>query len=227
MDTTSTYPWRCGVMPSEELRPLADRKRSSEGLNSAYRGIPETGKLIFMSINVKGDVSERQGPLCPGCRKPLRANLRTEHLDAEGPSADGGPARVLVVYCRSCGLTLHLDILQPRQTGISGRAAVVEPADPDTLDGRFQIRCRDLITQIREIGFEPNVWVDMINELGATGAAKTLLATKKRLVATPWLIGRDRSDLTLEHEILELRWADLFDDDERAEAARRLTIGQR
>ena len=133
---------------------------------------------------------------------------------------------MLVVYCRSCGLTLHLEISRPLPTAVSGRAAVTEPSDPDTLDGRFQVRCRDLITQIRKMGFEPNVWVDMINDLGATGAAKTLLATKRRLVATPWLTSRDRSDLTLEHEIMEQRWADLFDNDERAEARRRLTIAQ-
>ena len=77
------------------------------------------------------------------------------------------------------------------------------------------------------MGFEPNVWVEMINGLGATGAAKTLLETKMPLVATPWLVSRNRSDLTLENEIMELRWADLFDDDDRAEAARRLTIAQR
>jgi hypothetical protein len=179
-----------------------------------------------MSINVNGDIQERPGPLCPGCRKPLRANVQTERLDAEGPSASGGPARVLVAYCRSCGLTLHVEISRPSQTGVSGSVAVAEPADPDTLDGRFQIRCRELIARIRELGFEPHVWVDMINDLGASGAAKTLLATKSSLVATPWLTSRDRSDLTLEHEIMELRWADLFDDDERAEAARRLTIAQ-
>ena len=124
------------------------------------------------------DDPERPGPLCPGCREPIRANLQTERLDAEGPSSDGVPMQVLVVYCRSCGLSLHLELARPIRTALAGRAPVAEPADPDTLDGRFQVRCRDLITQIREMGFEPNVWVDMINDLGATGAAKTLLETK-------------------------------------------------
>jgi hypothetical protein len=132
--------------------------------------------------------------------------------------------QVFVVYCRSCGLSLHVEQLaRPIHTALAGRVPIAEPADPDTLDGRFQARSRELITQIREMGFEPNVWVDMINRLGATGAAKTLLETKRRLVATPWLVSRNRSDLTLEHEIMERRWADLFDDDDRAEAAHRLT----
>ena len=73
------------------------------------------------------------------------------------------------------------------------------------------------------MGFEPHVWVDMINDLGATDAAKRILAANLPLVATHWLVGQDRSDLTLEHEIMEVRWADLFDDDERAEADRRLS----
>jgi hypothetical protein len=76
------------------------------------------------------------------------------------------------------------------------------------------------------MGFEPNVWVEMINGLGAVGAAKTLLETKRPLVATPWLVSRNRSDLTLENEIMKLRWADLFDDDDRVEAANRLTTAQ-
>jgi hypothetical protein len=179
-----------------------------------------------MDVSSKAtDEPELPGPLCPGCRNPIRANLQTERLDAEGCSSDGVPMGVLVVYCRSCGLSLHVDLAPPIQTA-AGRAPVAEPADPDTLDGRFQVRCRDLVTQIREMGFEPNVWVEMINGLGATGAAKTLLETKRPLFATPWLVRRNRSDLTLENEIMELRWADLFDDDDRAEASRRLTIAQ-
>jgi hypothetical protein len=172
------------------------------------------------------DGPERPGPLCPGCREPMRANLQTELLDAEGSSSDGVSMQVSVVYCRSCGLSLHIDLARPIQTAGAGRASVAEPADPATPDGRFQVRCRDLITQIREMGFEPNVWVEMINGLGATGAAKTLLETKRPLVATPWLVSRNRSDLTLDNEIMELRWSGLFDDDDRAEAARRLTIAQ-
>ena len=63
---------------------------------------------------------------------------------------------------------------------------VAEPADPTTLDGLFQLQCRDLIDQIRSLGFDPYIWVDMINDLGATAAAKTILATKMPLVATRW-----------------------------------------
>lgn len=103
---------------------------------------------------------------------------------------------------------------------------VADAADPTTLDGLFQERCRELIAQIRTMGFEPHVWVDMINDLGATTAAKRILAANMPLVATRWLIDQGRPDLTLEHEIIEMRWADIFDDDERSEAQHRLQIPQ-
>ena len=105
----------------------------------------------------------------------------------------------------------------------AARVPITEPDDPSTLDGLFQLRCRDLVTQIRQMGFEPYVWVDMINDLGAAAAAKRILSADLPLVVTRWLVGQDRSDLTLEHEIMKVRWADLFDDDERAEADRRLS----
>jgi hypothetical protein len=99
---------------------------------------------------------------------------------------------------------------------------VADPPNPASLDGLFQLRCRDLVEQIREMGFEPYVWVDMINDLGATVAARRLLATNTPVVATRWLIAQGRPELALEHEIMDVRWADLFDDDERAKAQRRL-----
>jgi hypothetical protein len=99
---------------------------------------------------------------------------------------------------------------------------VAEPADPTSLEGLFQLQCRDLIEQIRSLGFDPYVWVDTINRLGASAAAKTILANKVPLVATRWLVECGRPDLTLEHEITNVRWADLFDDEDRSEAGRRL-----
>jgi hypothetical protein len=128
--------------------------------------------------------------------------------------------RVSVIFCRSCGISLHIEPLIA--TPPTGGVPVAEPADPTTLEGLFQLQCRDLIDQIRSLGFDPYVWVDTINELGASAAAKTILANKMPLVATRWLIERDRPELTLEHEIANIRWADLFDDEDRAEAVRRL-----
>jgi hypothetical protein len=161
-----------------------------------------------------------EGPTCPECREPLRANLQVSRLDAQDVSKTACPTRVSVIYCGSCGLSLHVEPL--RSMLARAGVPVADSADPTTLDGLFQERCRDLIVQIRTMGFEPHVWVDMINDLGATIAAKRILSTNMPLVATRWLIDQDRSELTLEHEIIDMRWADLFDDNERSEAQHRL-----
>jgi hypothetical protein len=130
-----------------------------------------------------------------------------------------------LTYCGSCGWTLHL---APTRTGLPAGSGsvwheeVAAPADEQALDGQFQLRCRELISETRSLGFDPNVWVSIINSLGAVAAAKKLLADHQRLVATSWLVRRGRPELTLEHEIGQPRWAELFTDDERAEAARRL-----
>jgi len=130
-----------------------------------------------------------------------------------------------LTYCGSCGWTLHLAPVQagvPAGHALRGQEEVAAPADEQTLEGQFQLRCRDLISEIRSLGFDPNVWVAMINNLGAAGAARKLLADHHMLVVTPWLVRRGRPELTLEHEIGQPRWAELFTDDERADAARRL-----
>ncbi len=142
--------------------------------------------------------------------------------EASGP---GPKLAVAVTYCGSCGWTLDVS---PARAGFPGRQGVMAfeevsaPAEEQTLEGQFQVRCRELIGEIRSLGFDPNVWVHMINELGAAGAARKLLADRRELVVTPWLVSRGRPELTLEHEIGQPRWAELFTDAERAEAARRL-----
>jgi hypothetical protein len=165
-----------------------------------------------------GDQS--QWPICPGCGAPLRGNLQFGRLDAQDVSKAGSITRVSAIYCGSCGVCLQIDPLRFIQA--SGGVAIADPADPSTLDGLFQLRCRDLVEEIRSLGFDPFVWVDMINDLGATAAAKRIVAARIHLVATRWLIEAGRPELTLEHEMTDLRWADLFDDEVRSEAARRL-----
>jgi hypothetical protein len=101
-------------------------------------------------------------------------------------------------------------------------AKVASPADEGTLEGQFQLRCRDMITETRILGFDPWLWVGLINDVGAVGAAKRILADYEPLPVTRWLVGQGHPELTLEAEIKHLRWADLFDDSERSEAERRL-----
>jgi hypothetical protein len=172
---------------------------------------------------VTGDLatggSQAYGPLCPHCRASLRGSLRQEQLVPQGGLA------VAVTYCGACGWTLDCAAARaagPAGSGLMRLEEVAAPADEQTLEGQFQVRCRELIDEIRSLGFNPNVWVAMINDLGAAGAARKLLADHHGLVVTPWLVRRDRPELTLEHAIGQPRWAELFTEAERGEAARRL-----
>lgn len=169
--------------------------------------------------------SSSGGPVCPSCRGPLQGNLRQEQVTPQGATGPGPVLAMTLTYCGSCGWTLHL---APARTGFpAGRGPVLQeevavPAQEQTPEGQFQLRCRELISETRSLGFDPNVWVAMINSLGAAGAARKLLADHQGLVATPWLVRRGRPELTMESEIRQPRWAEVFTDDERAEAARRL-----
>ncbi len=165
-----------------------------------------------------GDGSAR-GPLCPNCRESLRGNLRQEQVVPQGGLA------MAVTYCGACGWTLACVPARtggPVRHGPLASEEVAAPADERTPEGQFQLRCRELIGEIRSLGFDPNVWVAMINDLGAAGAARKLLAGHHELVVTPWLVRQGRPELTLEHEIRQPSWAGLFTDAGRDEAVRRL-----
>ena len=103
---------------------------------------------------------------------------------------------------------------------------VATPADETSLEGQFQLRCQDLISEIRALGFDPFAWVGLINDLGAVGAAKRILADYEVLPVSQWLVGQGHPELTLEREIEQLRWADLFDETDRLEAVRRLASAE-
>lgn len=166
------------------------------------------------------------GPICPNCRQPLRVNLRQERLSPRGASEPEDPGPVLITYCEACGWTLSA---VPGATwfaagGDAESMEVVDPEDEMTLEGQFQLRCRDLITEIRSLGFTPIGWVGMINRVGAARSAVQLLADRRILPVTHWLVDQGNPELTLECEIEQPRWADLFTEAERDEARRRLTI---
>jgi hypothetical protein len=99
---------------------------------------------------------------------------------------------------------------------------VADPEDASTLAGQFQLRCRELILETIEAGFTPGVWIGLINTMGAVDAAKDLLSRGQVLPVTPWLVEHGRTELTMEHELTQMRWAELFTDEDRAEATRRL-----
>ena len=106
----------------------------------------------------------------------LRSNLHQEQVIPEGGTA------VAVTYCGACGWTLACAPASTR--GPMQFQPVAAPADKRTPEGQFQLRCRELIGEIRSLGFEPNVWVAMINDLGAAAAARKLLADHHQLAVT-------------------------------------------
>jgi len=157
------------------------------------------------------------GPLCADCKRPLRETLRVETLDAV---ADGAAraAQVAVSFCGACGTAISA-IPQPRAPE---PPRVPDPENPEDLEGRFQLRCRELIEEIQRVGFMPGGWIGLITRAGAAGAARELLSSGRILPVTPWLLQRGREDLTMEREITRGQWAEIFSHAERAEAEERL-----
>lgn len=166
------------------------------------------------------------GPVCRNCRQPLRDTLRHEELTAAGTSQGDTRAPIFVTYCGNCGWTLSAvpGALWFAVGGDLESQEVLDPEDAGTLAGQFQIRCSDLITEICALGFTPVGWIGMINRVGAAGTAAELLANRRILPVTHWLVNEGHPELTLEHEIEQPRWNDLFTDADREEARRRLTI---
>ncbi len=117
-----------------------------------------------------------------------------------------------------------MNVIPPSVVTRGAPAEVALPSDESTLEGQFQVRCRDLITEIRTLAFDPFVWVGLINDLGAVGAAKRILGDPTILPVTHWLVDRGLSELTMEFEVQQAKWAGLFDDGDRNEAARRLVL---
>ena len=156
-------------------------------------------------------------PLCPECRRPLRDTLRVTTVEAvaEGPTA-GSP--VAVAFCGACATTLSAVPPPPPPAPLR----VPDPVSPDSVEGRFQLRCRELIEEIQDVRFTPGGWIGLITSDSAVGAARKLLLSGRILPVTRWLIDRGRPELTMEHEVTRRQWQGIFTDVERAEAQRRL-----
>lgn len=158
-----------------------------------------------------------QGPLCPSCGRPLTETLRVETIEVRLEEQGASPT-VEVTFCGACGTALSA-VPQRRPPA---PPQVPDPPDPESVEGRFQLRCRELIEQIQTAGFEPGGWIGLITRHGAVGAARELLSTGRILPVTRWLLEQGRPELTMEREITREEWATIFDDAERAEAERRL-----
>jgi hypothetical protein len=172
----------------------------------------------------KGNGSALTGALCPSCHKLLQGNLRHEIFTARGSSENATNVSVAVIFCGACGVTLATspETYGPHVHEPGGIPEVTAPKDESSLAGQFQLRCRDLVAETIALGFTPGGWIGLINQRGAVEAAKHLLTTRRVLPVTRFLVDQGHPELTMEHEIAQIRWNDLFSDEDRAEAARRL-----
>lgn len=99
--------------------------------------------------------------------------------------------------------------------------AVPIKRDPKALERDFSAALRDIYAQCDALGYRPTGMLQMMERLGGIDTARRLLTLPPsdgfgRLA----LMGR--LDLTVEMLVLEPRWGDVFTDDERRTAKRRL-----
>lgn len=95
-----------------------------------------------------------------------------------------------------------------------------------TLEEEFQRACEVAVRECRRLGYVPSAWISMMQSHGAVVAAKRLLVSGDLQPGLLRLLRLSRPDLTIEHAVLEPRWADLFDDQDRELAEWRLTQAQ-
>jgi hypothetical protein len=94
----------------------------------------------------------------------------------------------------------------------------------DDLEREFQVAAIEMyLAVLRECRYHEKVFLNMVAKSGARNAAKALLVPRRGV--QPGLRGLrrlGRLDLSVEHLVIQPRWRDLFNDDERKEARMRL-----
>ena len=96
-----------------------------------------------------------------------------------------------------------------------------ERKNPMTTEEDFETACLGAIEECRRMNprYIPKAWIRMIERHGAVEAAKRPVVSSEMQSGFKELVNRDRSDLTIEHDVLNPCWTALFSDDWR-EAAR-------
>ena len=93
-----------------------------------------------------------------------------------------------------------------------------------TLAEEFQSACERAVEECQRLEYPPNEWIRMMHEPGgAVAAAQRLLTTGHMQSGFRRLIRMGRPDLTVEHAVLDPKWAELFSDAHREPARWRLT----
>ena len=100
--------------------------------------------------------------------------------------------------------------------GIGRHEAVMDVA------AEFERYMWDCIRRCKEFGYNAGYWKRMVADHGAVDASHRLLAGTRASDGFTRLWEEGRLDLSVEFSVLLLNYHDLFTDDERAEARRRL-----
>jgi hypothetical protein len=90
------------------------------------------------------------------------------------------------------------------------------------LDRAFESACVTALGEVRRLGFMPGGWIGLIDQVGATQAARQLLGREPSLPVFHFLVGIGRPELSVEGMVVQTRWKPLFSDLERDTARGRL-----
>lgn len=91
-----------------------------------------------------------------------------------------------------------------------------------TEEEEFALACEAAIAECRRLGYVSQAWIGMVERHGAVEASKKLLVNGDIQTGLLRLLRLGRSDLTVEHAVLEDRWQYLFNDQDRELARWRL-----
>jgi hypothetical protein len=95
-----------------------------------------------------------------------------------------------------------------------------------TLEEEFDEACRKAVAECIALGYVPSAWIAMMDRWGSVEAARRLVVSGEGQTGFERLIRMGRSDLTVEHAVLEQRRSSLFTDEHRAAAQWRLRLGR-
>ncbi|MDR2686021.1 MAG: hypothetical protein LBB23_04615 [Rickettsiales bacterium] len=90
------------------------------------------------------------------------------------------------------------------------------------LERRFEQRIQRTIQDSKETGYVPTIFSRMVSEHGAVEACKRLVNDSKFSEGYTKLWELKRLDLSVENIILEREWLELFTDEERTRADKKL-----
>jgi hypothetical protein len=86
----------------------------------------------------------------------------------------------------------------------------------------FEERINNAIKELFKIGYKPRIFMDMRIEYGTIDAIKHLIHSDKASSGFTTLWKKQQLDLSVENIIQEPEWANIFTEDDRFKAIKRL-----